>query len=177
MRRFLLNVAVPDGADIDVAMVSFGKAEATEWLAAKAALDSARQALGDRLRHLSFSNDEAGFFQGWPSDVEDLVDTVSDDGCVEIPPDREADFSVPPEVEPDATDTMILGHGIIWRGFFDNGLVIETAALLWETIREVANEAEPANNNGRQACWWCGARTRQAPLFTGVVDECPFCRR
>jgi len=177
MRRFLLNPFTPDYADIDVAMVSFGKAEAVEWLAVKVAFDDARRALGDKLLYFTIDRSIARFFQGWPTDLSDLIDTLSDEGHVSIPPDLEADFSIPPEVEPDGSSMMISENGVAWRAFFDNGLMIETAMLLWETIREVADEAEPANNSGRQQCWWCGARTRQTPMFTGVVDECPLCRR
>jgi hypothetical protein len=177
MRRFLLNLIAPDGADIDIATVSFGKATATKWLLARLAFDNARHSLDDKLLYITIDNNAARFFQGWPIDVSDLVDALSGKGNVEISPDCEADFSIPSEVEPDDSNMKVTENGITWCAFFDNGLVITTAELPWETIQEVANEVEPTNNNGHSLCWWCGAHTKQIPMFTGVVDECPFCRR
>lgn len=178
MRRFLLNPIAQDGAAIDVAMVWVGRDSARRWMRLMEIFIDTDRETGGKLGHLSLYDDEAGFFEGWPEDVEDLVDRLSDEGCVEIPDGVDADFSVPPDVLMDTNMMLVDGEGVRWRACTRyTGLLVDTPAIPWDTIKAIADEAEPRDNTGRGRCWWCGTGTVKVPLFTGVADECPDCRK
>lgn len=178
MKRFLLNVFAIDGADVDVAMVSVNHNKALEWLRLREVFrDTERAVGGSRLYHLSISDYSARFFEGYPNDTSELVETIFD-SHLEIPDEIEADFSHSCEPRLDGQHMHVYEGGIVWEAYLRHtDILIATATLPWEEIEKVANELEPRNNNGRKRCWWCGKATAKVPLFNTIEDECPDCRR
>jgi hypothetical protein len=50
------------------------------------------------------------------------------------------------------------------------------AAVRFELVEE-GTEQEPRSNDGRAACWWCGAATRKTQGFSWTWDVCGKCGR
>lgn len=177
MRRFLLNPIAQDGM-ANVAMVWVGRDSARRWMRLmEIYLEADRQADGD-LACLLVWDYEVGFFEGWPPDIEELVDRLSDEGHIEIPDEIDADFSAPPDVPMDACRLVVDGEGVAWEAYEKySGIPVSTPSIPWDTIKAIAEEDEPKNNSGRTRCWWCGTGTVEVPLFTGVATECPDCRK
>lgn len=179
MRRFLLNpIANNLYGTANVAMVWVSRDSARRWMRLmEIYLEADRQMDGD-LAYLLVWNNKIRFFERWPLDIEELVDRLSDEGHIEISDEIDADFSALPNVPMDACRLVVDGKGVAWEAYEKyGGMPVSTPFIPWDTIKAIADEAEPTNNNGRTRCWWCGTGTVEVPLFTGVVAECPDCRK
>jgi hypothetical protein len=98
--------------------------------------------------------------------------------CVEIPDGIDADFSITPDAPMDVHRLSVDKDGVAWEAYEKHtGILVSTSVVPWDIIKAIANEAEPKDNIGRGRCWWCGTGTVKIPLFTGIADECPDCRK
>lgn len=177
MKRFMMDV---DAEVATVALVVLTGEKAAELLRAKGVLDKANDSFGGKVSDLTIEDGTARFFEGCPGDVVDLFDELSNAGTdwIEIPDDKAADFSVPVELPRDNDRrATVTADGVWWSVSLQDGSEYrsETCVLSWDAIRSAASEAEPANNEGRVQCWWCGGRTRKMILLSSNTDFCDAC--
>lgn len=185
MSRLLYNVWGPDYCDISFALITIHPERAAWWLTTvRPMIDQRWKGLrqaGDYSFHgIKIWDWEPEFLRmpSWYGGVlpEEIVEKIKSNKMVELPDDL---ILEKPKVEHARMDSIIAHvdrSGIVWRGREKHtDYEIETPCIIWKHIRERAEAPEPANNDGRMHCWWCGTRTEEMTLFTSTRSRCAMC--